>query len=68
MGAEMVAVLRKHPTVYAEFGGLAPSYVCEHNTGWEVMFRFMNQPALEPGAARHRLAGLPHGPGAGRVA
>jgi predicted TIM-barrel fold metal-dependent hydrolase len=40
--AEMVAVLRKHPTVYAEFGGLAPRYVCEHNTGWEVMFRFMN--------------------------
>ena len=39
---EMVAVLRKHPTVYAEFGGLAPRYVCEHNTGWEVMFRFMN--------------------------
>jgi hypothetical protein len=40
--AEMVAVLRKHPSVYAEFGGLAPRYVCEANTGWEVMFRFMN--------------------------
>ncbi len=39
---EMVAVLRKHPNVYAEFGGLAPRYVCEHNTGWEVMYRFMN--------------------------
>lgn len=39
---EMVAVLRKHPNVYAEFGGLAPRYVCEQNTGWEVMFRFMN--------------------------
>lgn len=39
---EMVAVMRKHPNVYAEFGGLAPRYVCEHNTGWEVMFRFMN--------------------------
>ena len=39
---EMVAVMRKHPTVYAEFGGLAPRYVCEQNTGWEVMFRFMN--------------------------
>jgi len=39
---EMVAVLRKHPNVYAEFGGLAPRYVCEANTGWEVMFRFMN--------------------------
>ncbi|MDA8103374.1 MAG: amidohydrolase family protein [Nitrospiraceae bacterium] len=40
--AEMVAVMRKHPTVFAEFGGLAPRYVCEQNTGWEVMFRFMN--------------------------
>jgi uncharacterized protein len=39
---EMVAVLRKHPNVYAEFGGLAPRYVCEAGTGWEVMFRFMN--------------------------
>ena len=28
--------------VYAEFGGLAPRYVCEPNTGWEVMKRFMN--------------------------
>jgi uncharacterized protein len=40
--AEMVAVMRKHPNVYAEFGGLAPRYVCEDRTGWEVMFRFMN--------------------------
>jgi uncharacterized protein len=40
--AEMVAVLRKHPNVYAEFGGLAPKYVCSPNTGWEVMYRFMN--------------------------
>jgi len=40
--AEMVAVMRKHPNVYAEFGGLAPRYVCEEKTGWEVMFRFMN--------------------------
>ncbi|MGH3222262.1 MAG: amidohydrolase family protein, partial [Streptosporangiaceae bacterium] len=39
---EMVAVLRKHPNVYAEFGGLAPRYVCEGGTGWSVMFRFMN--------------------------
>jgi predicted TIM-barrel fold metal-dependent hydrolase len=38
----MVAVMRKHPNVYAEFGGLAPRYVCEDKTGWEVMFRFMN--------------------------
>lgn len=40
--AEMVAVMRKHPNVYAEFGGLAPRYVCEMGTGWEVMKRFMN--------------------------
>lgn len=39
---EMVAVMRKHPNVYAEFGGLAPRYVCERGTGWEVMHRFMN--------------------------
>jgi predicted TIM-barrel fold metal-dependent hydrolase len=40
--ADMVAVMRKHPNVYAEFGGLAPRYVLEQNTGWEVMHRFMN--------------------------
>jgi predicted TIM-barrel fold metal-dependent hydrolase len=39
---EMVAVMRKHPKVYAEFGGLAPKYVLAQNTGWEVMHRFMN--------------------------
>jgi len=40
--AEMVAVARKHPRVYMEFGGLAPRYVASPGTGWEVMFRFMN--------------------------
>ncbi|HET7465899.1 MAG TPA: amidohydrolase family protein [Candidatus Dormibacteraeota bacterium] len=40
--AEMVAVARKHPRVYMEFGGLAPKYVTSPGTGWEVMFRFMN--------------------------
>lgn len=39
---EMVAVMRKHPSVLAEFGGLAPKYVLADNTGWEVMHRFMN--------------------------
>jgi predicted TIM-barrel fold metal-dependent hydrolase len=39
---DMVAVMRKHPRVYAEFGGLAPKYVLQPNTGWEVMHRFMN--------------------------
>lgn len=40
--AEMVAVARKHPNVYLEFGGLAPKYVGAAGTGWEVVFRFMN--------------------------
>ncbi len=40
--AEMVAVARKHPNVYLEFGGLAPKYVGAQGTGWEVMYRFMN--------------------------
>ena len=39
---EMVAVARKHPNVYLEFGGLAPRYVGEAGTGWEVVRRFMN--------------------------
>jgi uncharacterized protein len=41
-GAELVAVARKHPNVYLEFGGLAPKYVGATGTGWEVVFRFMN--------------------------
>jgi hypothetical protein len=40
--AEMVAVARKHPNVYLEFGGLAPKYVGAAGTGWDPMFRFMN--------------------------
>lgn len=40
--AEMVAVARKHPRVYLEFGGLAPKYVGTPGTGWEPVFRFMN--------------------------
>jgi len=39
---EMVAVARKHPKVYLEFGGLAPKYVGASGSGWEVMYRFMN--------------------------
>jgi len=39
---EMVAVARKHPQVYIEFGGLAPKYVGAASTGWEMMYRFMN--------------------------
>jgi len=40
--AEMVAVARKHPQVYIEFGGIAPKYVGAAGSGWEVMYRFMN--------------------------
>jgi predicted TIM-barrel fold metal-dependent hydrolase len=39
---ELVAVLRKHRNVYAEFGGLAPKYVFADGAGWEVMRRMMN--------------------------
>jgi predicted TIM-barrel fold metal-dependent hydrolase len=39
---ELVAIMRKHPTVLADFGGLAPKYVAESDTGWDVMRRFMN--------------------------
>lgn len=39
---ELVAVMRKHPSVLADFGGLAPKYVGEPDTGWSVMRRFMN--------------------------
>lgn len=40
--AEMVAVARKHPRVYLEFGGLAPKYVGAPGTGWAPVFQFMN--------------------------
>jgi len=41
---ELVAVMRRHPSVYADFGGLAPRYVGEPGTGWEVLRRFMDGP------------------------
>jgi hypothetical protein len=40
--AELVAVMRKHPNVFADFGGLAPKYVNAPDSGWSVMRRFMN--------------------------
>lgn len=40
--AEMVAVARKHPRIYMEFGGLAPKYIGAQGSGWEMMYRFMN--------------------------
>ena len=39
---EMVAVARKHPRVFLEFGGLSPKYIAAPGGGWEVMHRFMN--------------------------
>jgi predicted TIM-barrel fold metal-dependent hydrolase len=39
---EMVALLRRHPTLCVDFGGLSPRYVGEAGTGWEVMRRLMN--------------------------
>jgi predicted TIM-barrel fold metal-dependent hydrolase len=39
---EMVALLRRHPTLYVDFGGLAPRYVGEVGTGWEVMRRMLD--------------------------
>ena len=39
---EMVAVARKHPRVFMEFGGLSPKYLSAPGSGWEVMHRFMN--------------------------
>jgi predicted TIM-barrel fold metal-dependent hydrolase len=39
---ELVAMMRKHGNLYAEFGGLAPKYVAEPDTGWGVMHRFMD--------------------------
>lgn len=39
---ELAAVARRHPNVFLEFGGLAPKYVSQAGSGWEVMFRFMN--------------------------
>ena len=58
---DIVAVARKHPNVYLEFGGLAPKYVGQSGTGWDVVYHFMNSvlqdqvlfgsdwPAFDPG-------------------
>lgn len=39
---DMVAVLRKHPNVYVDFGGLSPKFLGTQGSGWEVMYKFMN--------------------------
>jgi uncharacterized protein len=38
---EYCAVARRHPTVYLEFGGLAPKYVAKPGTGWDPLFGMM---------------------------
>jgi predicted TIM-barrel fold metal-dependent hydrolase len=38
---EMVAVARKHPQVFLDFGGLAPRYVGRPGTGWDALFAVM---------------------------
>lgn len=39
---ELVAVARKHPNVFIDFGGLSPKYIGADGGGWGVMHRFMN--------------------------
>ncbi|TCP54237.1 hypothetical protein EV191_103281 [Tamaricihabitans halophyticus] len=39
---EYAAVARRHPTVYLEFGGLAPKYVGRSGTGWDVLFGYLH--------------------------
>lgn len=38
---EFAAVARRHPTVFLEFGGLAPKYVAKAGTGWDAVFGMM---------------------------
>jgi len=38
---EFAAVARRHPTVYLEFGALAPKYVAKPGTGWDALFGMM---------------------------
>ncbi|TCO62441.1 amidohydrolase family protein [Actinocrispum wychmicini] len=39
--AEYCAVARRHPTVFLEFGGLAPKYVAKPGSGWDPLFGMM---------------------------
>ncbi len=38
---EYAAVARRHPTVFLEFGALAPKYVARPGTGWDAVFAMM---------------------------
>lgn len=70
---EYCAVARRHPTVYLEFGGLAPKYVAKPGTGWDALFGMLpnvlreqvlygsDWPVMEPrrALAEWRACGLP---------
>ncbi|HKC28083.1 MAG TPA: amidohydrolase family protein [Jatrophihabitans sp.] len=38
---EYAAVARRHPTVFLEFGALAPKYISRSGTGWDALFTMM---------------------------
>jgi predicted TIM-barrel fold metal-dependent hydrolase len=46
---EYAAVARRHPTVFLEFGGLAPKYVARAGSGWDALF------AMMPNVARDQV-------------
>lgn len=46
---EFAAVARRHPTVFLEFGALAPKYVAKPGTGWDALFGMM------PNVLRHQI-------------
>lgn len=70
---EYAAVARRHPTVYLEFGALAPKYVARPGTGWDALFGMMpnvlrdqilygsDWPVMQPRRviAEWRASGLP---------
>lgn len=39
---EAIAVARRHPTVYLEFGAIAPKYFARPGSGWEPVLQFGN--------------------------
>lgn len=39
---EIAALARKHPNLYLDFGGLAPKYIGVPGSGWDVLYKFMN--------------------------
>lgn len=70
---EFAAVARRHPTVFLEFGGIAPKYVARPGTGWDATFGMMasvlrdqvlygsDWPVISPSRAlaEWRASGLP---------